>query len=317
MRRVALNRSSTAPADTAARPSVLLVTLDTTRADAIGPDAAGITTPAFNALAARGRRFRQAYAAVPETLPSHVSMLTGLYPAGHGIHENGRYLQPNQPVVAERLQQAGHRTAAFVSSFILARRFGLARGFDVYDDEQSAGRSERTARETTDAVLAGLAPGPPKPLFLWVHYFDPHYPYEPPEPFRSQFAGRPYLGEVASMDAQLGRLLQAFEQRAPGPVAFVLVGDHGEGLGEHGESLPAISCTITMACLVIIAGVTSGVSNEPVSCRGARSRTGPVSKLAQPARAESGRHGERQAVLDAGTRSRSEGLQVNSRWLWG
>jgi arylsulfatase A-like enzyme len=115
-------------------PSILLVTLDTTRADAIGPDARGLDTPGFNALVARGRRFRQAYATAPETLPSHSSMMTGLYPGGHGVHENARYLAGAHPVLAARLKEAGYRTAAFVSSFILSRRFGLARGFDVYDD---------------------------------------------------------------------------------------------------------------------------------------------------------------------------------------
>jgi hypothetical protein len=98
-----------------ARPSILLVTLDTTRADAIGPEAQGIETPSFDALAARGRRFRQAYATVPETLPSHTSIMTGLYPAGHGIHENARYLDKRHPVLAERLKSAGYRTAGFVS----------------------------------------------------------------------------------------------------------------------------------------------------------------------------------------------------------
>jgi arylsulfatase A-like enzyme len=132
------------------RPSILLVTLDTTRADAIGPEARGIETPAFDALAARGRRFRQAYATVPETLPSHSSMMTGLYPAGHGVHENARYLSGDRPVLAERLREAGYRTAAFVSSFVLARRFGLARGFDVYDDELRPGRSRgRPGRRRT------------------------------------------------------------------------------------------------------------------------------------------------------------------------
>ena len=118
---------SSAAGGSTARPSILLVTLDTTRADAIGPEAKGIQTPAFDALAARGRRFRQAYATVPETLPSHASMMTGLYPAGHGVHENARYLSGDRPVLAERLRQAGYRTAAFVSAFTLARRFGLAR----------------------------------------------------------------------------------------------------------------------------------------------------------------------------------------------
>jgi tetratricopeptide (TPR) repeat protein len=263
---------STAPAQTRIRPSILLVTLDTTRADVVGPEAAGIMTPAFNAVAARGRRYRQAYAAVPETLPSHVTMLTGLYPAGHGIHENGRYLASNQPVLAERLQRAGYRTAAFVSSFILAKRFGLARGFEVYDDQLAPGRSERTARETTDAVLAQLGHPitSPKPLFVWVHYFDPHYPYEPPEPYRRQFPGHPYLGEVAFMDAQLGRLVEAFEQHAPAPIAIVLVGDHGEGLGEHGEALHGnllYQSTMHVPLVIMGPGVTAGTSDAPVGTR--------------------------------------------------
>src|SRR6476620_10611887 len=130
------SRTAQAPrasAEPTPRPSLLLVTLDTTRADSIGPDATGVETPAFNAIAARGVRFRHAYAAVPETLPSHSSIMTGLYPAGHGVHENARFLESRHPVLAERLKAAGYRTAAFVSSFVLSRRFGLQRGFDVFD----------------------------------------------------------------------------------------------------------------------------------------------------------------------------------------
>src|SRR5262245_24068791 len=111
-----------------ARPSILIVTLDTTRADSIGPDGIAGHSPAFNALAGRGRRYRQAYATVPETLPSHSSMMTGLYPAGHGVRENARTLAGTHTVLAERLHGAGYRTAAFVSAFVLARRFGLNRG---------------------------------------------------------------------------------------------------------------------------------------------------------------------------------------------
>ena len=138
------------------RPSILLVTLDTTRADAIGPEARGVETPAFNALAARGLRFRQAYATVPETLPSHASLLTGLLPAGHGVHENARYLGPEHPLLAERLRASGYDTAAFVSSFVLARRFGLARGFEHYDDELPAGqvRAERPRDDRPGPRLA-------------------------------------------------------------------------------------------------------------------------------------------------------------------
>ena len=117
-----------------ARPWILLLTLDTKRAAAIRHEDVGASTPPVNANAARGLRFRQAYATVPETFPSHASIMTGLYPGGHAIHENGRALASTHPVMAERLQQAGYRTLATVSSFTLARRFGLARGFDVYDD---------------------------------------------------------------------------------------------------------------------------------------------------------------------------------------
>ena len=252
------------------RPSILLVTLDTTRADAVGPEARGVVTPAFDALAARGRRFRQAYAAVPETLPSHASMLTGLYPAGHSVRENARYLPAHPPVLAERLAQNGYRTAAFVSSFVLERRFGLARGIVVYDDELPAGQAERTARETTDRAVAYVERETGVPLFLWVHYFDPHAPYTPPEPFRSRYAKQPYLGEVAAMDEQLGRLVRAFERRIEGPVAIVIVGDHGEGLGDHGEPQHGnlvYQSTMHVPLLLVGPGLTPGVSDTPVSTR--------------------------------------------------
>jgi choline-sulfatase len=246
------------------------VTLDTTRADSIGPEARGIETPAFDALARHGLRFRQAYATVPETLPSHASMMTGLLPAGHGLHENGRFLAPGVPVLAERLRGAGYRTAAFVSSFALARRFGLARGFDLYDDEPAAGRAERTARETTERALADLGVSPKGPLFMWVHYYDPHAPYAPPEPFATRYAKAPYLGEVAAMDAQLGVLAAAFQDQAKGPVAIVIAGDHGEGLGEHGESRHGdlvYQATMHVPLLVVGPGAAPSVVEMPVSTR--------------------------------------------------
>jgi choline-sulfatase len=252
------------------RPSILLVTLDTTRADAIGPEASGVQTPAFDALAARGRRFRQAYATAPETLPSHSSMMTGLYPAGHGVHENARYLSEGHPLVAERLHEAGYRTAAFVSSFVLARRFGLARGFDVYDDELPAGGTERTSRETTGRALEYLRRESRQPLLMWVHYYDPHYPYAPPEPFRGRYPKSPYLGEVAAMDEALGRLVAAFEKSAPGPAAIVVVGDHGEGLGDHGEAQHGklvYQSTMRVPLLLVGPGLAPDVIDTPVSAR--------------------------------------------------
>jgi choline-sulfatase len=251
-------------------PSILLVTLDTTRADSIGPEAKGVETPAFNALAARGLRFTQAYAPAPQTLPSHASMMTGLYPGGHGVHENSRYLADHHPVLAERLRGSGYRTAAFVSAFPLARRFGLARGFEVYDDELTAGAEERSAEMTTDRALAWLETAGDQPLFLWVHYFDPHYPYEPPEEFRSRYAGDPYRGEIAAMDQQMGRLVQAFEQRAGGNAAVIVAGDHGEGLGDHGEAQHGnLVYQGVMHVPLIIAGpgVKPGLSEAPVSIR--------------------------------------------------
>jgi arylsulfatase A-like enzyme/Tfp pilus assembly protein PilF len=255
------------PAD---KPSILLVTLDTTRADAVGPDAVGIETPAINAIAAAGLRFRQAYAPVPETLPSHASMLTGLYPAGHGIRENARTLQAGHVVAAERLRTAGYATAAFVSSFTLSARFGLARGFDVYDETFPGGRAERTAAETTDAALAYVASAPRQPLFLWVHYYDPHHPYTPPPPYGERFAHAPYLGEVAYMDEQIGRLVKAFTGRSGRPPAIIVVSDHGEGLGEHGEDLHGnlvYQATMHVPLIVAGPGIRSGVSETPVSVR--------------------------------------------------
>lgn len=254
------------------RPWILLVTLDTTRADAIGPDSPRAATPSFNAIAARGLRFRQAYATAPETLPSHGSMMTGLYPAGHGVHENGRSLPATHPVAAERLRQSGYRTAAFVSSYVLSKRFGLARGFETYDDELAAG-VERSSAATTDRAVTYLAAAAGEPRLVWVHYFDPHAPYAPPEPFRGRHAEQPYYGEVEAMDADLGRLVTAFDQaaaRAGAPAAIIVAGDHGEGLGDHGEQLHGnLLYQSTMHVPLVIAGpgVSAGVSEAPVSVR--------------------------------------------------
>ncbi|HEY3052427.1 MAG TPA: sulfatase-like hydrolase/transferase [Thermoanaerobaculia bacterium] len=257
-------------APAAQRPSILLVTLDTTRADAIGPEAKSVETPSYNALVKRGLRFRYAYATVPQTLASHASMLTGLYPAGHGVHENGRYVAENQSLVTERLHSAGYRTAAFVSAFALARRFGLARGFDTYDEDFGDGKAERTAKETTDRVIRYLDQSSPQALFLWVHFYDPHYPYTPPEPFKTKYAKQPYFGEVAFMDEQLGRLVSAFEERVKGPKAFAIVADHGEGLGDHGEAQHGdllYQATVHVPLLLIGPGITPGVNDAPVSTR--------------------------------------------------
>lgn len=236
----------------------------------MGPDAKGVVTPEFDALAKRGLRFTQAYSPVPQTLAAHSSMMTGLYPGGHGVHENGRYLAATRPVIAEALHAAGYRTAAFVSAFALARRFGLARGFDIYDDNMPPDREERTSKETNDRVDVYLQHASPQPLFLWVHYYDPHFPYVPPEPYRSRYAAKPYLGEIASMDEQLGRLVRDFESRVAGPKVIIIVGDHGEGLGDHGEPQHGnliYQATMHVPLLVIAPDVKPGTTALPVSTR--------------------------------------------------
>ena len=255
------------PPAAAERPSILLVTMDTTRFDAVGRGRPG-DAGAFAALEARGRRFAQAYAAVPETLPSHTSMMTGLYPGGHGVHQNARYVPATVPLVAEQLQRAGYRTAAFVSAFVLNRRFGLARGFDVYDDHVAPGRNERDARDTTDVTVRELQTPSPGPRFLWVHYYDPHAPYDPPAGFRRDV---PYLGEVDFMEAQLARLVQAFNAAAGPASAVIVVADHGEGLGEHGEAEHGrllYQATMHVPLVIVGPGVPAGsVDEAPVSTR--------------------------------------------------
>jgi len=224
-----------------APPSVLLVTLDTTRADHLGCYGAGFAaTPALDALAASGVRFDEAISPAPLTLPSHASLFTGLVPRRHGVRDNTLYRLGTEPaVLAEVLRGHGFTTAAFVSSVVLDRVTGIDRGFETYDDSVRVGEREafdyreRAAVQTNDSVLSRLdeLTGP---FFLWVHYFDPHLPYVPPEPFRERFGDRPYDGEIAFMDQQFGRLLAAVKKKSPS-LLVVVAGDHGENLGDHGE----------------------------------------------------------------------------------
>jgi len=230
---------------TSGRPSILLITLDTTRADHLGPygdeDA---ETPALSALADGGIVFEHAVAVASVTAPTHASLLTGLYPRRHGLRNNlSHHLGDDAPTLAEWLSAAGYRTAAFVSAIVLERRYGLDRGFEVYDDDlrsSSAGparriTTERLAEATADRALAWLdALGDEDPYFLWVHFYDPHLPYLPPSPWAERFRERPYDGEIAYMDSQVGRLLN-HRKTAADDVIVAAIGDHGEGLGEHGE----------------------------------------------------------------------------------
>lgn len=235
-------------------PSVILLTLDTTRADALG---AG--TPVLSVLAARGTRWNQAVTPAPLTLPAHASLLTGLVPPEHGLRDNGTAVLPKDvPTLAAVFSSRGYATAAFVASRVLDRRFGLARGFGHYDDKAPAeqigeyGYPERNARQMTDAALAWLAKRPAgKPTFLWVHYYDPHAPYDPPGVDPRAGERQRYAGEVAYMDREIGRLLA----RLPANSLIAAVGDHGEALGEHGERTHGIFVyQSTMRVPLILAG---------------------------------------------------------------
>jgi arylsulfatase A-like enzyme/tetratricopeptide (TPR) repeat protein len=273
-------RQATAPAPSAARPNVLFVTIDTLRADRLGAYGhAAAATPTLDALAARGVRFATAIAHVPLTGPSHASMLTGLTPIGHGVRDNGGYVVPAEvKTAAEEFSRAGYRTAAFVSGFPLDRRFGFNRGFATYDDHLPRGNDprrtpyvERSADATTDAALRWLnaAPASPAPFFLWVHYYDPHAPYEPPGDLAARFRAAPYDGEVAFVDAQIGRLLRDLEgQGALARTLVLATADHGEGLGEHGEGTHGLfvyDSTLKVPWIMAGPGVRAGVVPSTVA----------------------------------------------------
>ncbi|HLX82755.1 MAG TPA: sulfatase-like hydrolase/transferase [Terriglobales bacterium] len=228
------------------QPNVVLVTIDTLRADHVG--AYGykqIKTPNIDGLAAEGARFERAFAVVPVTLPSHSSMLTGTYPMLSGMHDfSANKLSPLQPTMASVLKQAGYRTGAVIAAAVLDSRFGLNQGFDFYYDhfdfsrldEANLDEMERPGNAVADVALDWLAKNSDKKFFLWMHLYDPHFPYNPPEPYKTEYAARPYDGEIAFADEQVGRLLRFLkEKEIYKNTVIVLCGDHGESLGEHGE----------------------------------------------------------------------------------
>lgn len=227
------------------RYNVLLITLDTLRADRVGAYGSRRgATPAIDALAAGGVRFDQAMSVAPLTLPSHATILSGLLPPHHGLRNNGAGSFPaDRETLATRFSANGYRTAAFIGAFVLDRRFGLQRGFDVYDDEiprDPALGDHLEAERRGDAVARRaaewLAGGDERPFFAWVHLYDAHFPYVPPEPFRGRYSSAPYDGEVAFVDAQVKRLLDELERLGQRDRTIVVIaGDHGEALGEHGE----------------------------------------------------------------------------------
>ena len=223
--------------------NLLLVTLDTVRADHVGAwGYRGGETPNLDRLAAEGVRFAEAETPVPLTLPSHATILSGLLPPEHGLRNNGVGRFPAAPAtLATDLAAAGYRTGAFIAAFVLDHRYGLNRGFAIYDDDiprdTVAGLdARRPGRVVVDRALEWMDRGATKPFFAWVHLYDAHAPYASPEPFATRFAATPYDGGIAEDDAQLGRLLADLDRRGLAARTVVaVVGDHGEELGEHGE----------------------------------------------------------------------------------
>jgi arylsulfatase A-like enzyme/tetratricopeptide (TPR) repeat protein len=262
--------------------NVVLITIDTVRADHLGSYGyKEAETPWLDRLAKEGVRFTQASAPVPLTLPSHSSLLSGLLPPHHGLRNNGAGSFPGEKeTLATVLSGQGFRTGAFVGAFVLDRRFGLSRGFETYDDEieRAPGETvvleaERPGREVMDRALAwlgNLGSDDQRPFFLWVHLYDAHAPYEPPSPQRERHPGRPYDGEIAAVDEQVGRLLQELDRRGlSGSTAVAVAGDHGEALGEHGElthGLLLYEPTLHVPLLVRAPGLPAGkVLETPVS----------------------------------------------------
>jgi arylsulfatase A-like enzyme/Tfp pilus assembly protein PilF len=248
------------------RRNILVVTLDTTRADRLGcygyhPG----QTEVLDQLAAQGVVFERCYAPIPLTLPSHASMFTGLLPPEHGLRTNGRGRLPEEvPTLAARLSEWGYRTGAFVGSFVLDSLFGLDRGFEQYDDDMTGAAPAahgihqcRAGERVTSDALNWLEQNANRPFFCWVHLYDPHKPYDPHRDlFGDRFQEHPYDGEIAYVDSQVGRLLDFLRQRRLLKSTLVVIaGDHGESLGEHDEETHGyLVYNATLHVPLIIAG---------------------------------------------------------------
>ena len=219
------------------RPGIVLITIDTLRVDRVGAyGSKAALTPAMDSVAAHGIRFDAAYSTVPLTLPSHLSILSGRLPVEHSVRSNDGYHVPESiPLVAETLQRSGYRTAAFVGSSVLRSSTGISRGFQRYDDDMGQA-AERPGGEVVRRAIEWLQNGKGEPFFLWVHLNDPHLPYNPPEPYKSEYKDHPYDGEVAYADHCVGSLLAELDRLGLSKsVTVIVAADHGEGLGDHGE----------------------------------------------------------------------------------
>jgi arylsulfatase A-like enzyme/uncharacterized protein HemY len=226
--------------------NVIVITLDTTRADRLPCyGRQDLATPTLDAFAARGVRFEKCFAQTPLTLPSHTTLMTGTLPLFHGIRDNGGFFVPQKlKTMAELFKDKGYETSAFIAAYVLDSKWGLNQGFDTYFDKFdlskfkriSLGTVQRPANEILDQALPWLEEHKAKKFFAWLHLYDPHSPYEPPPPYDKLYADRPYLGEIAFADSQIGRLWSWLESNGLLEKTFIVfAGDHGESLGEHEE----------------------------------------------------------------------------------
>jgi arylsulfatase A-like enzyme/Flp pilus assembly protein TadD len=260
----------------AADTNILLITVDTLRPDRLSCYSPKyVRTPSIDALAAQGVQFEKAFAHCPITLASHANILLGTTPLFHGVSDNSKAkVSPAFMTMAKHLKSLGYATGAFVGAFPLDSRFGLNQGFDVYDDafpsrpENENFYAERRAEVVVGSALAWLGRQRGK-WFCWIHVFDPHAPYDPPEPYATKFRSDPYSGEVAFVDAQLGRLFAELGKRGwPGDTLTVLTSDHGESLGEHGELTHgyfAYTSTLHVPLLIAGPGIKPGRVADDVS----------------------------------------------------
>ena len=258
--------------------NVVLITLDTLRADHLGAyGATMVQTPHLDALASSGVVFDQVMTVAPLTLPAHSSIMTGQFPPRHGVRDNGGFfLGPEQQTLAELLSARGYRTGAAVGAFVLDSKWGLDQGFDAYFDDfdltnvkaMSLASVKRPGNEVVDLALDWMDDVADQRFFAWMHLYDPHAPYESPEPFRSRYPGHPYRGAVAFTDAQVGRVFDFLDQRALADNTIVIVtSDHGEGLGEHGEETHGFfiyESSMRVPLIVRVPGVTPRRVSQPV-----------------------------------------------------
>ncbi|HTI36305.1 MAG TPA: sulfatase-like hydrolase/transferase [Vicinamibacterales bacterium] len=228
------------------RLNLVVVTLDTTRADRIGAyggENAG--TPTFDQLADQGVLFGHATTAAPLTLPAHSTLFTGRFPPEHGVRDNGGYfLNASETTLAETMKARGYATGGFIAAYVLDSKWGINQGFDTYFDDfdlskykaLSMGAIQRPANEVMDHALPWIEQHQSSPFFAWIHLYDAHAPYDPPAPFRERYQGDPYQGEISFADSQVGRLVQTLKDRGLfDRTVIVVIGDHGESLGDHGE----------------------------------------------------------------------------------